>query len=405
MTSQSSVSDAPPQIDLLAGRFYAEDVHAAFTWMREHDPLYFDEANEIYAVTLHEDVMRVSKDSATFCNRHGFRPDSPPMPMMISMDRPEHMTRRSLVNSGFTPRRVAALEPRIREICTGIIDDVLAKSGGGASFDFVSEVAAPLPLIVIGDLLDVKEEDHDRLLRWSDDLMCGLGSADPQLVARQAQAGLEYRQYCAGVIAECRERGPADDLMSLLVHAEIDGEKLEDESLFMESLLILIGGDETTRHVISGGMEQLLRHPEQMQRLARSPERIPMAVEEMLRWVTPIQNMMRTVTTDIELRGKSLREGDRLLLLYPSANRDERVFDRPFEFDSARDPNPHVAFGGYGNHFCLGNALARLELRVMFEELMARLPGLQLASEAAPALRPANFVVGIEELPVSLQAA
>ena len=260
----------------------------------------------------------------------------------------------------------------------------------------------PLPLIVIGDLLGVKEEDHPSLLRWSDDLMCGLGSSDPELIARQAKAGIEYRQYCAGVIAECRERGPGEDLMSLLVHAEIDGERLEDESLFMESLLILIGGDETTRHVVSGGMEQLLRHPDQMRQLAASPEQISTAVEEMLRWVTPIQNMMRTVTRDVELRGKTLQDGDRLLLLYPSANRDERVFDRPFEFDTSRDPNPHVAFGGYGNHFCLGNALARLELRVMFEELLDRLPELQLESEAAPPLRPANFVVGIEELPVRL---
>jgi cytochrome P450 family 142 subfamily A polypeptide 1 len=320
------------------------------------------------------------------------------MPMMISMDRPQHMTRRSLVNKGFTPRQVASLEPRIREICTQIIDDV----SGKAEFDFVRDVAARLPLIVIGDLLGVREEDHDSLLRWSDDLMRALGSSDPEVRRRQAQASAEYAEYSSRVIAERRASPPADDLMSLLVHAEVDGERLDDRSLLLESLLILIGGDETTRHVISGGMHQLMVDRDQLELLKNDRTRIPQAVEEMLRWVTPIQNMMRTVTCETELRGTALHDGDRLLLLYASANRDERVFERPFEFDVMRAPNPHVAFGGYGNHFCLGNSLARLELRVMFEELLARVPELSLVSDAEPPLRPANFVVGIEALPVRL---
>jgi cytochrome P450 family 142 subfamily A polypeptide 1 len=387
-----------PAVDLISGDFYANDVHSALSWMREHDTLYRDEKNDLWAVTLHEDVMTVSKDSKTFCSGRGFRPDSAPMPMMISMDRPEHMTRRSLVNKGFTPRQVDQLEPRIREICTTIIDDVI----GRTEFDFVRDVAARLPLIVIGDLLGVREEDHESLLRWSDDLMRALGSQDPELLQRQAQASAEYAAYSSGVIAERRISPPGEDLMSLLVHAEVDGERLDDRSLLMESLLILIGGDETTRHVISGGMHQLMLHRDQLELLKNDPTRIPVAVEEMLRWVTPIQNMMRTVTCDTKLRGTALRDGDRLLLLYPSANRDERVFDRPFEFDVSRSPNPHVAFGGYGNHFCLGNALARMELCVMFEELLSRMPELSLKSDAEPPLRPANFVVGIEELPVQL---
>lgn len=403
MSSDTSENDAP-EFDLISGEFYANDVHSAFTWMREHDPLYFDAKNEVYGVTLHEDVMAVSKDAATFCSKHGFRPDSPAMPMMISMDRPEHMTRRGLVNRGFTPRRVAMLEPRVREICVDIIDKVKTRAIGqnGFEFDFVKDIAAPLPLVVIGDLLGVKEADHDRLLRWSDDFMCALGSTDPELLQKQATAGIEYREYCLEVVADRRASPPGEDLMSLLVHAEIDGQVLDDDSLFMESLLILIGGDETTRHVVSGGMHQLLRHPDQLKALANDPARIPQAIDEMLRWVTPIQNMARTVTRDTTLRGKELKEGDRLLMMYPSANRDERVFERSQEFDISRDPNPHVAFGGYGNHFCLGNALARLELRVMFEELMLRAPELTLVSDAEPSLRPANFVVGIETLPVQL---
>jgi len=393
-------SDPPytsrPEVDLVDGGFYADDLHRACAWMREHEPIYHDRKNDLYGVTRHADIIEISKRSEVFRNGQGFRPDSPPVPMMVSMDRPEHLVRRNLVNRGFTPRRVAAYEPRIREICTQIIDRVAERG----ECDFVRDVAAPLPLIVIGDMLGVDEANHDRLLRWSDDLMVALGSQDPEKLAAQVRAGLEYREYCQEVVADRRSRPPADDLMSLLVHAEVDGERLDDESLYMESLLILIGGDETTRHVISGGMQQLLLHPDQWRTLVADPEGLPWAVEEMLRWVSPIQNMMRTAAEDVAVGGHRFREGDRLLLLYPSGNRDERVFDDPFRFDTTREPNPHLAFGGYGAHFCLGNALARLELRVMFEELLRRLPGIELASEQHPPIRRANFVVGIESLPV-----
>jgi cytochrome P450 family 142 subfamily A polypeptide 1 len=385
-----------PEVDLVDGRFYAGPMHAAYAWMRRHEPVYHDRKNDLYAVTRHADLLAVSRRSDVFRNGQGYRPDAPPVPHMIAMDRPEHMVRRNLVNRGFTPRRVAAYEPRVRAIC-GRILDAIAERG---ECDFVADVAAPLPLIVIGDLLGVDAADHERLLRWSDDLMRALGSTDPALLAAQARAAIEYREYCLRIAADRRARPPADDLMSVLVHAEVDGARLDDESLFMESLLILIGGDETTRHVISGGMHQLLRHPEQLAALRADPSRIPVAVEEMLRWVTPIQNMMRTAAEDVEVLGHRFRAGDRLLLAYPSANRDEAVFEEPFRFDAMRDPNPHVAFGGRGAHHCLGSSLARLELRVMFEELLRRMPTPELASDEAPPLRPANFVVGIERLPI-----
>ncbi|HEX5064815.1 MAG TPA: cytochrome P450, partial [Myxococcota bacterium] len=355
-----------------------------------------DRANDLYAVTRHADIMAISKRSDVFRNGKGYRPDAGPVPHMIAMDRPEHMVRRNLVNRGFTPRRVSAYEPRVREICTQILDDVAERG----TCDFVRDVAAPLPLIVIGDLLGVDPADHERLLRWSDDLMRGLGSKDPAKLGAQVQAGIEYREYCMKVVAGRRASPPGDDLMSILVHAQIEGARLDDDSLFMESLLILIGGDETTRHVISGGMHQLLLHPEQRRALCADPSGIPLAIEEMLRWVTPIQNMMRTAWADAEVGGHRFRAGDRLLLMYPSGNRDEAVFADPYRFDVARDPNPHVAFGGRGAHHCLGSSLARLELQVMFEELLRRFPEMELASDAAPPLRPANFVVGIEELPV-----
>ena len=390
-----------PEVNLVDGRFYSGDMHGALRWMRQHEPLYHDQSNDLWAVTRHADIMFVSKNAATFGSRFGFRPDAPALPMMISMDRPEHMLRRNLVNRGFTPRRVQALEGRIREICTHIINAIIERG----ECDFVSDIAAPLPLIVIADLLGVKEEDHKSLLRWSDDLMVGLGTDDPKVRNRLDQAFVEYSEYHRQVVSNRRMHPGGDDLMSILVHAELDGQKLDDDSLLMESLLILIGGDETTRHVLSGGMHQLLLHPEQMNLLCKEPKGIPFATEEMLRWVTPIHNMMRTVLSDTTLAGQAFKQGDRLLLMYPSANRDEAVFDQPYQFNIKRDPNPHVAFGGYGNHFCLGNSLARLELRVMFEELLRRIPDISLANQAIPKMRGANFVGGIESLPVCFTPA
>jgi cytochrome P450 family 142 subfamily A polypeptide 1 len=212
-----------------------------------------------------------------------------------------------------------------------------------------------------------------------------------------AMAG--YTEFCTHAVAQRRDT-PTDDLMSILVHAELDGDRLSDEAVLHESLLILIGGDETTRHVISGGMEQLLLHPDQQRKLITDPTLIPLATEEMLRWVSPIKNMCRTVTRDTEFRGQQLSEGDEVLLLFEGANRDPEKFADPFTFDISRDPNEHVAFG-FGTHYCLGQALARLELVVMFEQLMHRLPDIELAVDPASLpRRPANFVSGLESMPV-----
>jgi cytochrome P450 family 142 subfamily A polypeptide 1 len=392
-------SAPPPGLDLVAGNFYAGDPHPGFTWMRRHAPVYWDEHGRVWGVALYEDVMRCSRDAETFCNRHGMRPDSPPMPSMINLDDPEHKRRRNLVNKGFTVRRVQEQEPKIRAICADLIERARRKG----RFCFVRDLAAPLPMIMIGDMLGVAPEDRDVLLRWSDDLIGGTSmTAPPEAMAKAQRAFEEYCDYNRNVVADRRGRAAGVDLMSVLVLAEIDGEKLSDDELLQESLLILVGGDETTRHVISGGMYELLRHPDQMQKLIDDPRRIPIAVEEMLRWVTPIQNMARTATRDVEMRGQRIREGDKLLLLYPSANRDENVFRDPFRFDVERQPNEHVAFGGYGTHFCLGASLARLELRVMFEEIVRRIPRLRLAGDERPPLRPSNFIVGIERLEVEV---
>ena len=383
-------------IRLTDGDFYASEPFEQYAWMRENAPVYFD--GEVWGVARHDDVQTVSKDSLTFCNRHGMRPDSPPVPSMINMDDPDHKLRRGLVNKGFTPRRVADHEPRVREVCRELIARVAPKG----RCDFVAEVAAPLPMIMIGDMLGVRPEDRDMLLRWSDDMIKGSAASAPvELQMGAVNAFTEYAAYNKDVVADRRRRGPGDDLISVLVHAEIDGHRLDDDELLQESLLILIGGDETTRHVLTGGMEALLRNPGERKKVLDDPKKLPLAIEEMLRWVSPIKNMARTATRDVELRGETVREGDKLLLLYHSANRDECVFHEPERFIADREPNQHVAFGGYGAHFCLGASLARLELRVMFEELLRWLPDATLADDAKLPLRPSNFIVGIEHMPIA----
>jgi cytochrome P450 family 142 subfamily A polypeptide 1 len=258
-------------------------------------------------------------------------------------------------------------------------------------------------MVVIGDMLGVEPGDREMLLRWSDEILGGGELAaladETEIRARQGAVAMEYWAYARKVVADRRER-PRDDLMSILVHAELDGDRLSEDEILQESLLILIGGDETTRHVMTGGLLELVRNPDEKRKLIRDPARIPGAVEEMLRFVSPIQNMNRTLARDTTLRGQRLREGDRVLLLYPSGNRDAAVFPDPDRFDVEREPNRHVAFGGFGTHHCLGATLARLELRVLFEELLSRLPDIELATSDPLPVRPGNFIVGLEAMPV-----
>jgi cytochrome P450 family 142 subfamily A polypeptide 1 len=383
-----------PAIRLTDGAFYGADPHEALRWMRENAPVYWDAAGQVWGITLYEDVVALSKDNQTWRSSGGIRPDQPAMPQLIDMDDPEHKKRRALVSKGFTPRRVTDREARVRAVSVELIERAKER----ASFDFVKDVAAWLPLIAIGDMLGVDPADYPDLLEWSETMLMATGTTCEETMLRAAAAFEAYHVYQRRVIAD-RRREPKDDLVSALVHAEVDGERLSDDELLAETLLILIGGDETTRHVLSGGMYQLLLHPEQRAALAADPGKIPTAIEEMLRWVSPIQNMARTAARDVELRGQKIRAGQKVILLYPSANRDARAFADPFRFDTARKPNEHIAFG-LGGHFCLGANLARLELRVFFEEALRRLPTLALASDAPPPLRPSNFVSGIESLPV-----
>ncbi len=384
-------------IDLMSGTFFGREPHDAYAWMRAHAPVYYDEPNDLWAVASYAAVKQASVDTESFSNAGGIRPKFPPLPMMIDFDAPEHVRRRRLVSEGFTPKRVRALEDKLRLVCDSILDQV-CETG---RCDFVKDIAAPLPIIMIGDMLGVAPGDRDDLLRWSDDMLKGQGAPDPALMESAMTAFVEYSEYIHPVLDDRRASRNTDDLVGVLCQARIDGDSLDDDSLVHETLLILIGGDETTRHVISGGVEELLAHPEQQARLAADPAALmPNAVEEMLRWVSPIKNMARVATRDVELAGAQIRAGQELILLYPSANRDQAVFEDPETFDITRSPNPHVAFG-FGAHFCLGNQLARLELRVMVERVLARLPDLRLAVDrAALPRRAANFISGIEEMPV-----
>jgi cytochrome P450 family 142 subfamily A polypeptide 1 len=369
-----------PDVDLTDGSFYAGDSHRAYRWMRSYEP-----------------VFRDRNRPELFSSAGGIRPDHVPrVPQMLDLDDPLHLRRRKLVNTGFTRKRVQDRAGSIYELCDALIDAVCEKG----ECDFVRDLAAPLPMAVIGDMLGVRPEDRATLLKWSDDLMENLSShLSDEHMQIVITAFTAYHAFTLDLIARRRE-APTDDLISALVHAKIDGEQLTDDEIIMEVLLILVGGDETTRHTLSGGTEQLLRHPAQFSALKSDPSgRIANAVEEMLRWTSPVKNMCRTLTTDVDFHGTTLRSGEKIMLLFESANFDEQQFEEPEKFDIGRYPNNHIAFG-FGSHFCLGNQLARLELTAMTRRLLERLPDLRLVSDEQLPLRPANFVSGLEAMPV-----
>jgi len=386
--------DGAPAIDLLDGTFYAGDPFPAFAWMRHHAPAYYDEPNNIWGITRYEDVRALGQDPQTFSNAGGSRPGIV-LPFMIDMDAPEHRRHRRLVSAGFTPQAVREREPRIRAVCDEIIDRVCEKG----ACDLVADIAAPLPLVLIADMLGFEPDDWERLLEWSDTMLMSQGSNDPDAITKATTAFVEWDTYVRALIEQRRRSMSADDLLGVLVQGEVDGDRLDDNSIVHEALLLLIGGDETSRHVISGGMEALLRRPDQFEDLRRDRGLLAGAIEEMLRWVTPIKNFNRTPVRDVEIHGETIGAGQNVLLLYPSANRDETVFTDPETFDIRRQPNDHVAFG-FGAHLCLGHRLARAELVGMIDRILERLPDIHLADEGKQPLRVSNFIVGFETLPV-----
>ncbi len=381
--------------------FTRDDYHEVLARLRAEDPV-FECAPGFWTVARYDDIRDLSRDPGRFCSGQGALVNDPlrgsELPMLtrsiLHMDPPEHSDFRGLVNRRFTPRALAPLADSIRQSAVSVLEAATPDR----EIDFVAELAAPFPLIVIADLLGIAEDDRSDFRRWSDAAI-----ESPDLPPSETMAALgELSTFIVEHIRAKREN-PGDDLVSMLVDSEVNGCPLTKEELYMFLLTLLVAGNETTRTLLSGTALVLDQHGDQRAMLARSPELVPGAVEECLRWVTPVQAFCRTATEDLVLRGQAVKKGDYLCLLYASGNRDEATFGADAGvFDVRRVANPmHVAFG-FGEHVCLGASLARMEGRIFLEELLARFPEY---SVAGPADRVASTTVaGIRSLPVRLSA-
>ena len=414
------MTTAAPPIDFENDAFARSVPYEMFDWLRQNDPVgWYDwpHGKGYWAVTRHDDLVAIHKDTATYSSETGataledLAPDAiEARKSMIDTDPPRHTRLRGLVNRGFTPRAVAAYENLLRELTRAILDDALPRG----EFDFIEHIAAPLPIQVLCRILGVPPEDNQLLIDWGDRM---IGSTDPtmsdisyedpesdryRLLPFRSPAAVELWKYGHG-IAETRRSEPRDDLVTKLVEAEIDGERLTSREFDVMFLLLVVAGNETTRQAIAHGMQAFMEHPEELERLRDDPALMPTAVDEIIRWATPVLHFRRTATRDVELRGRTIREGDKVVVWYISANRDELVFDDPYRFDVGRRPNEHVSFGRGGPHFCLGAHLAKLEVKVMFEELLPRLGSIE---PAGPAERiRTNFTNAFKSMPVRASAA
>jgi cholest-4-en-3-one 26-monooxygenase len=386
--------------------FVAGWPHDAFALLRREAPIYWHPStgrtDGFWVVSKYRDVTTVQLDARTFSSARGgtilreFQGEEleANRAIMLNMDAPRHTRFRRLVNMGFSPKIVTRMATHIREITTKILDGVAASG----RCDFVTAISAELPLQVIAEMMGVPLEDRHLVFKWSNQM---IGFDDPEYQPNadvSKIASMEMFMY-ANQLAEERKRRPHDehDLVSVLLAAEVDGEKLSEVEFDSFFLLLAVAGNETTRNLVSGGMLALMENPDQYARLVRDPSLLPTAIEEMLRWVSPVMYFRRTATRDTELNGQPIREGDKLTLWYGSANRDEDVFPNADRFDVGRTPNDHLAFG-LGHHFCLGANLARLEIQIMFEELLRRLPDMELDGPVER-LR-SNFINGIKRMPV-----
>ena len=393
-------------VDLASPDTYARAVpHASFAILRREDPVSWQTSRDpklpgYWAITKYEDLKFVSRNPELFSSALGgvnlFAPDPGVLEqlrrIMLFMDPPEHRRFRNLVNQFFTPRAVAKLIPNVERLAREIVDSVAERG----ECEFVSEVAAQMPMAVICELMGVPEGDRQQIYELTN-RMIGVDDADFASSEEDAmRANLEIFLY-AQKLAEQKQKQPGDDLATLLLGAEVDGQKLSPLDFNSFFLLLAVAGNETTRTVTTHGMRHLIDHPDQMRALQQDPELIDSAIEEMLRFEPPVLHFRRTATRDVELRGKSIREGDPVVLWYPSANRDEDVFPHPDRFDIRRDPNHHLSFG-VGEHFCLGAHLARMELRIIFREILARLDDMELAGPVRR-LR-SNFVNGVKQMRV-----
>jgi cytochrome P450 family 142 subfamily A polypeptide 1 len=379
-------------------------------WLRENEPVYWSEPDNLWVLTKYADVEYVSKRQEVFTSALGVRPGTPAKIGLIDEGEPRHSQLRRLINRGFTPRMVAKLEETFLSITTDSIDSV-AQAG---ECDFVTSIAVPLPLMLIAEMMGIGRADYPRFHKWSDDMIQADGSKDPAVMAKAGMAFMEYATYLRRIIDD-RRANPIDDLVSILTGAKDQGLlgtfagkdhpagtreehlSLANDELVMMLVILLVAGNETTRNAISGGMQLLIEHPDERRKLLEDPSLVPSAVEEMVRLVSPVHSFSRTATRDTELRGRTIRAGEQVLLLYPSANRDAEVYDQPDAFRVERNPQ-HLGFG-VGSHFCLGANLARMEMRVAFEHILRRLPDMEYAA-GGPVVVPSALVRSCVEMKV-----
>lgn len=379
--------------------------HETFRRLRADDPVSHHEhptwKRGYWVIARHADVQRVSRDSSTFSNAPNpfldaempEEGDAAMAELLISQDPPIHTKLRKLINKGFTPRRVAELEDRVRDR----VDRIVGALAGTDGCDLVNDVALWLPLHVIADLVGVPEEDREQVFRWTE---LTFGFDEKVTSEERADAATAMFMYADG-LCEQRRAKPRDDLLSVLLTAEVEGEMLTQLQIDLFFMLLQNAGSETTRNLITTGMIVLLEHPDQLEQLRSDPSRLGPAIEELLRWVSPVMQFTRRATTDTEIDGRSIAAGERVVLVYPSANRDERAFDEPDRLDLTRHPNDHVAFGAGGPHFCLGANLARFEARVMFEALLTRFDGLEVTTPVATLPRVhSNLIDGYAHVPI-----
>ncbi|MHB8682227.1 MAG: cytochrome P450 [Acidimicrobiales bacterium] len=398
------------QLDLTDSRTFADGVpHDRLARMRREAPVFWHDERDgpgFWAVLRHAECIEVNRDAGRFSSWQGatFLWETPPdlleqhRLMMVNMDPPIHTRYRRLVNKGFTPRMVTQLGARIHDVLDEIIDRVCERG----SADFVTDIAAELPLIVLAELLGVPEDERKLMFDWSNRMIGREDSEyhdDTHSAEEQAQAAAAELFAYAAELCEKKRADPHDDLMSVLTQVELDGERLSELELDLFFLLLSVAGNETTRNLLSGAMVAFMEFPDQWDKLRANPDLLPSAVEEMLRYVTPVMNFRRQVTEDTELGGVPMRRGDKVVFFHVSANRDEDVFAQPDRFDIERNPNPHMAFGGGGPHFCLGANLARMEIKVAMEHLLRRLPDLHVSGPVEHLQ--SNFINGIKHLPVS----
>ncbi len=391
MSTPLATPSSVDPLDLVDPNRFAQNgyPHAVWATLRANAPVaYLEPAGYVpfWAITKHADIVEVAAQPERFSNAQGLilgRPGAPAQPseMVVMLDPPRHGPLRRVAMPRFTPRAIRSRHDEIDRIAVEVLDD-LATSNDAGEFDFVERVAAPLPIGVISWILGVPRDDWELLFRWTNEV---IGKDDPEFRQPGETPGQTIRRargelhgYLSALI-ERRRRDPGNDIVSQLIAAEIDGDPLTEEQLLDYCELIVEAGNETTRNAISGGLLAFSEHPDQWERLRREPELLPSAVEEILRWVSPIIHFIRTATEDGEIRGVTIPAGDKVALFFASANRDEEVFEDPFEFRVDRQPNHHLAFGS-GAHFCMGANLARVELETLFRHLCARLDWFELAA-------------------------